>query len=662
MNASSCHKVAVYPLAVSVVLAVAAGMAQAANCDGGSFPSTFALIQTAIFENRGCTNSLCHGAAKQGGLDLRSDSAYQSLVDVDAVTVSGMKRVLAGEKDRSLLWINLAAKTYPDRYTAPVRPMPLDPVPALTDDELEAVRLWIEKGAPQDGVIPGTDTLLNACLPPPEPIVVKPLPAPPAGEGVQLRMPPWTLDAHSEREVCFASYYDLTAQVPPQFRGPNGTTFRYKFNAIRQTPMSHHLIVNLYSGNTPPTSSDWGVFHCRGGAHDGDVCDPLDLTFCGEGLCATDPVNSIACIGFADAGLGINSAGFTGTQETASEFEFAPGVYREIPLKGMILWNSHAFNLTDTAGTLDAWLNFEFAAPAEQQTPAEQIFDTDSIFKMRVPAFTTEEVCAIEVLPQNAHLYELSSHGHKRMKRWRTFEGAFTCQGGPKAGEACSPFGPDFDSPDICAGAPCASMVAPRVGDCDGDGTVTIDELVRAVRIAAGSSGLAACPDADTNGDQTITVDDVITCVDAALNGVPASAPRDAQSSLLYVSLIYNDPVVLHLNPPMVMSSASPGQRSLTYCALYDNGFTNPSEVKTRATSPPPPIAIGGVGGPCQTPTNCTAGKVGEPCKGNNDARRNASCDTTAGAGDGVCDACTLTGGVTTEDEMFILLGQYFVR
>ena len=41
---------------------------------------------------------------------------------------------------------------------------------------------------------------------------------------------------------------------------------------------------------------------------------------------------------------------------------------------------------------------------------------------------------------------------------------------------------------------------------------------------------------------------------------------------------------------------------------------------------------------------------------------RDASCDTEDGAGDGVCDACPLIGGVTTEDEMFLLLGNYFVK
>ena len=36
-------------------------------------------------------------------------------------------------------------------------------------------------------------------------------------------------------------------------------------------------------------------------------------------------------------------------------------------------------------------------------------------------------------------------------------------------------------------------------------------------------------------------------------------------------------------------------------------------------------------------------------------------CETEPGAGDGVCDACDVMGGFTTEDEMFILLGNFFV-
>ncbi len=42
-------------------------------------------------------------------------------------------------------------------------------------------------------------------------------------------------------------------------------------------------------------------------------------------------------------------------------------------------------------------------------------------------------------------------------------------------------------------------------------------------------------------------------------------------------------------------------------------------------------------------------------CNGNN-----AACDSSAGAGDGDCDACPLTGGFRTQDEMFILFGNYW--
>jgi len=35
--------------------------------------------------------------------------------------------------------------------------------------------------------------------------------------------------------------------------------------------------------------------------------------------------------------------------------------------------------------------------------------------------------------------------------------------------------------------------------------------------------------------------------------------------------------------------------------------------------------------------------------------------DDSACGADGTCDACPLYGGVTTDDEMFIPLGSYFV-
>lgn len=654
------------PVVLLIVLLcgwMAASPARAHECENGTFSSTFELIQQAIFENRSCADSVCHGSARSGELDLRPGAAYENLIEVESDSVPGMRRVVPGRKELSLLWINLAAKTLPSEYSAPLRAMPLDPVPALSTNELEALRLWIEAGAPEEGVVRGTDELLDACLPPPKPIAIRPLDPPPPGTGVQIKMPRWILPAQNEREVCFASYYDVTDQVPAEFRGPDGTTFRFRRNEIRQDPLSHHLIVNLYTGNAAPSDSAWGVFRCQGGERDGQICDPVEIGACGaDSGCATAPQIGVACIGFGppDAGIGLSSAGISGTQETASEFDFAPGVYREIPLKGMILWNSHAFNLTDEAGKLEAWLNFEFAPPDQQLTPAEQIFNTSQIFRMVVPAFSTDEVCNVQELPPNAYLYELSSHVHQRGKRFRIFDGAWRCDGGPNNGAACSPFGPDLESRDLCGGAACTSSVRLRVGDCNLDNSVAVNELVTAVNIALGDGSVEECHQADGNGDWNIAVNELVTAVAAALKGIPAPVARAPEESLLYVNLLYNDPRILRFDPPRVYDGRL-ADRSLTYCALYDNGFSDPAEVKKRSTSPPPPIQFPGIGGPCETPTHCTEGQVAAPCAGPSESERNASCDTSPGAGDGFCDACTLRGGVTTEDEMFILLGQYYV-
>src|SRR5215510_1601031 len=96
------------------------------GCATGHFDSTFALIQATVFERNGCTNTLCHGGTPPaGGLDLHSEVAYDNLIDVPAQTppVPGWTRVLVGQSEASLLWVNLAAKTLPDQWQAPLRAM-----------------------------------------------------------------------------------------------------------------------------------------------------------------------------------------------------------------------------------------------------------------------------------------------------------------------------------------------------------------------------------------------------------------------------------------------------------------------------------------------------------------------------------------------------------
>jgi hypothetical protein len=112
------------------------------------------------------------------------------------------------------------------------------------------------------------------------------------------------------------------------------------------------------------------------------------------------------------------------------------------------------------------------------------------------------------------------------------------------------------------------------------------------------------------------------------------SAP---DGSLLYQNFVYNDPADLIFNPPLAFDSPDARQRVLHYCSLYNNGVAadgspDPTTV-TRASHVPPQ------GFPCQ-PVACTC----------------------PGARDGVCDACRITGGESTENEMFILIGSYYVN
>ena len=588
------------------------------NCD--VYPTTYDLIQKAIFENHGCTSSNCHDSAKSGGLDLRAGVSYDNLVDVPSQSVDGYRRVDPGSKNNSLLWINLAARTLPGQYKAPLRGMPLVSDP-ISSDELDALRIWIDiGGAARDANLPDAANLLKACVPAPIPVKIDPLPPPTPGTGVQMHMPAWTLQPHSESEVCFSTYYDLSSQVPPQFLSADGQRFRYKSVDIRQDPISHHLIVDIYRGPEAANDPIWGVYKCRTGPQDGQVCDPLDLSFCGTGQCATDPdPDAIACIGFGPQNNlnTLTRGGFAFAQATTAQFDFPQNVYDELPVRGTVLWNSHAFNLTDKVGSLEAWVNITFPPVQEQVYQQTQIFNVSKIFwfdlsnlanVFNLPAlqpFEDMEICQIHefgsgagfgdsvVQPdETAHLFEISGHMHQHGVRFQIFRGRFTCTGGPNAGQACSPF-----EPETCPAAAC--------------------------------------------------VDD---------------GGRDPQQALLYTNYVYNDPVVLRFPDPILISGSAPlADRTLTYCGHYDNGKApNIKKVKRRSTSPPAGTIFNvvSIGGPCDvSQTRCIGGpKHDQSCDGND-----AVCDSSSGAGDGDCDACPLTGGFRTQDEMFVLFGNYWL-
>lgn len=67
--------------------------------------------------------------------------------------------------------------------------------------------------------------------------------------------------------------------------------------------------------------------------------------------------------------------------------------------------------------------------------------------------------------------------------------------------------------------SPTATPLRSCAGDCNDDGFVTVDEIVRAVILALGDPGAAPCPAADTSGDAAVTVDEIVGAIDSALRG-----------------------------------------------------------------------------------------------------------------------------------------------
>lgn len=519
------------------------------SCDA-EYESTFAAIQAVVFENNGCNNNACHGDAAAGGLRLTGEGVYDRLRG--QATGSSFAYLEPTKVNESYLYHKLAAATAPEMLTEPIAgsPMPLGvPIPW---DQLEALRLFIEVGAPEDGVV-GDEfggsriaDLLGTCLPPPAPVALEPLAAPAIDEGVQMVLPPHHIDAGSEVELCYGEYYDFRDQIPDEFETEDRNFFYVNGARELADPNTHHLTLSFSGFYADMVDApEFGTWTCAGGELHGDPCDPLDLDFCGDGRCRSRIDPSVACIGYGPPGG--NNGAVPGSRVQASNGR--DGFFAKFPSHGIFYWNSHAFNLSAKDLMHRSWHNFYFTDDLRFEEVGFQ--DTNSIgIADGTPAFTRAEYCAEYVLPQGTRLLWLASHTHKRGER-------FT------------------------------------------------------MRLK--------------NSDE-----------------------------LIYDNPFWDDPIIEHFDPAWVFDSEDADERTIVYCALYNNGVKpdgSPDVDGVKRCSRVPPRSG------CRA-THCAEGKVAEPCASVGD---HASCDTEPGAGDGFCDAGPITRGLTSDDEMFVFLGAALV-
>lgn len=532
-----------------------------------TFENSFDAIQELVFERRGCTASACHGEAALGGLDLRADVAWENLVDANSAN-SVFARVQPGTAAESYLYLKLLAATEPGSVDISGSPMPVGTAP-LTPDELQAVQLWILKGAPKVGVVAdqvsGLDVggLLDACLPAAAPVKTKPLEPPAPDEGIQIVLPRYVLEAKSEVEICTPFAYDFRDQVPAQFKDVARNVMYTNGSRVRQDPQSHHMVIwNPTQGlsSASPTDPDWT---CRGGPTEGKQCDASKGSAdCGTGgVCAGKATPGTLC-GFDTSALGVSgpltleallqlfgvlAAGVPSqVANSQSPQQYTPpleGVYTEIPLSGILWFNSHAFNLTEEDTVLEARVNYYYAKELRREMRPVNVIDANGIADGQAP-FTRKTYCAKHVVPRNYSLAIMTGHTHRRGERfWVT----------------------------------------------------------------------------------------------------------DPEGATIYENFDYNDPDYKNFKPWREFNSIDEASRTLEYCATFNNGLKaddSPDlDLVTRASRMPDRTDC--------TPVACVAGKIQAACKTHRD------CDSAPGANDGDCDACPITAGQTTENEMFVLMPWY---
>ena len=612
---------------VSMVLVGAIGCGGSSNdvgddagTDGGGCEpasSTFEAIQQNVFDKHGCTASTCHGQPAEtagGNLDLRLEMAFDSLVRTNGKSAA-MNLVFPGDQGRSLLYWKLAALTDSTISLSSMgisgSPMPAGGQKALTDAELEAVVTWIRGGASETLVVDGTEELF-ACGESliVDPNKIEPIDPPEPGTGVQFYSGAYPLPAESETENCFVSYYDVSAQVPADVRfpcpdedwGEGRECFAYGRNELAQDAQSHHSIITIYTPEVDPNSTEWGDWTCLGGAKNGQACDPTDSAACGErSNCTTGVLESVACSGYDNAPVsfgGISINGLTGTR--IGFIGAQESTFVDEPNQGV-------YAVQPVKGFI-AWNSHAFNLTTKDTT-VEQWVNVDFI--------------------------------REAERKWRGVQ--------------------IFDVSRIFAMGAVQPYTSREV--CH---TVTLDRYSRMMTLSShthqhGSLFRAWLPTDVASGKiakcSVLAEGESESFLDL-FKIDPDCLPEEEEP--LYVNYSYEDPLYLYFDTPLEFDSVDPEERTIKMCAVFDNGGEDESTLYRNSKASQSSLCESNPLGFGKFITSCGCDSrscVGGPTPG-------AACgtdDAVCGEG-GVCDACSVKGGLTTNDEMFVLLGSYYVQ
>ncbi|MEO8605864.1 MAG: hypothetical protein ABI629_25060, partial [bacterium] len=152
------------------------------------------------------------------------------------------------------------------------------------------------------------------------------------------------------------------------------------------------------------------------------------------------------------------------------------------------------------------------------------------------------------------------------------------------------------------------------IGDCNGDGVVTVNELILGVNIALGHTPVTACAAFDANHDGMVTISELIAGVNNLLYGCgvtpptppptpTATATQTATSSTSATPLATDTPTPPPIDTPTATPSQSPTRtavptksatRTPTVPMSVCGGFVGPLPVLCNLTIIPNPVSRSG--------------------------------------------------------------------
>lgn len=370
--------------------------------------SAYHDIQEYVFD-KSCANSVCHAApANAGNLNLTYGLSYEDLVGRDpqnpAAAAAGMKLVDPGNPENSFLLAKLIGPTVAEQGAR----MPFGGG-MLHTGKIDAVRTWIEAGAPQTGKLAGIGDL-GVLRDPDE--VFEP-PAPPApGEGYQLRLPPFKIEPGTEREIYYAT------QIRDENGNPvEGDIFISRVEIFYPAGSHHFILYRVTEEGLAKGLLNNGIVP--------DIAVNPEHEFRELDTDDPDPVFGV---------FGGDRLFVVGTQTDDTLFQFPEGVGLRLPGDTIYDLNSHYINLLGDETLLgETYVNIYTIPEEEVQYEAVEIFVSNR--SINVPPGTTRVAKLTwyveDELDRRGHdpsvalnVFLLTSHMHRHGELFEIFQGS----------------------------------------------------------------------------------------------------------------------------------------------------------------------------------------------------------------------------------------------